>query len=295
VSQSTDDMVKWWRAFKRFMRDVEELREYFDDLCEERVGRGDPPRVPGDLEQDAEWCQELAAKCKAGFERFDRADNYEQDGDDVQHVLKVAPIAARLGVMMGGFMNPTTQSPELFGRAMVEQVADIHGLSMVALETACREIVKTEKWPDIPKIVDVVSKHVDEWRDRRRAVYGAERMRLELIPIVIEREQKKQQEARAREIKKAQFDLQNAIATTKRCAKEIEETKAAAKAAADAAEAKLAKLMQVHRAAEQRESECLRTLRKLTMTEEEQEAQAAAKANGTGCAELRLLPPSSLH
>src|SRR5262245_59745548 len=88
VSQSTDDMVKWWRAFRRFMRDVEDLREYYEDLCEERVGRGDPPRMPGDLEQDAEWCQELTAKCKAGFERFDRRDNYEQDGDDVQHVLK---------------------------------------------------------------------------------------------------------------------------------------------------------------------------------------------------------------
>jgi hypothetical protein len=120
-------------------------------------------------------------------------------------------------------------------------------------------------------------------------------MRLELIPIVIEREQKKQQEAREREIKQAQFALQNAIATTKRCAKEIEEAKAAAKAAAEAADAKLALLMQRHAFAEKRESECLRTLRKLTMTEEEQEAQAAAKANGAGCAELRLLPPSSLH
>src|SRR5262249_3817823 len=139
---------------------------------------------------------------------------------------------------------------------------------------------KTEKWPDIPKVVDVVRKHVDEWRGRRRAVYMAERVRLELIPILIEREQKKQKETREREIKKTQVYLQEARASEQRDGKEIEEAKA-----------KLAKLMQVHHVAEQRESGCLRALRKLTMTEEEQEAQAIAKANGAGCAELRLMPP----
>jgi hypothetical protein len=294
VSQSTDDAVKWWRAFKRFRRDVEELREYYEDLCEERVGRGDPPRMPGDLEQDAEWCQELTAKCKAGFERFDRADNYEQDGDD--HVLKVAPIAARLGVMMGAFMNPTTQSPELFGRAMVEQVADIYGLSMVALETACREIVKTEKWPDIPKVVDVVSKHVSRWRGRRWALAMAERTRLELIPILIEREQKKKEEAHEHEVQQATYQVRDAMRTTQRLAKEIESAKTALANEIETRNAALAKLIEKHAEWEKRESELMRKLRALTATEEEREAAAAAKATGAGCAELRLMPPpSTLH
>jgi hypothetical protein len=39
----------------------------------------------------------------------------------------------------------------------------------------------------------------------------------------------------------------------------------------------------------------MRALRKLSMTEEEQEAEAAAKANCEGCGQLRLAPASSLH
>jgi hypothetical protein len=287
----TDDMVKWWRAFRRFMRDLDELKEYYDDLCEDRAGQEtDGVRTVAMLEEDAEWCQKLTAKCKAGFERFDPPHNYEPD-DEGDKVLKTAPIAARLGLMIGAFMNPTTQSPELFGRAMIEQVAAIEGLSMVTLETACREIVKTEKWPDISKVVDMVSEHVDQWCERRRAVYAVERVRLELIPILIEREQKEKQAAYKREVEQATARVHDAMRTTQRLAKEIEAAKVALAKEIETRNAALAALVQKHFVAEQRESECMRKLRALTATEEEQEAQAVAKANGAGCTELRLMPP----
>jgi len=286
-AQSADDGIKWWRAFRRWVADLDELEQYYDDLSEERRGQGNPSRTPADLENDAEWCQELTAKCWAGFERFDPADNCEQD-DDLEDVLKTAPIAARLGVMIGSFMNSTPQSPELFMRAMVEQVADINGLTVPALETACREIVRTEKWPDIPKVVAVVTDHVHEWGNRRFALIWAERTRLALIPILIEREQKKKKEEQERAFNAALSEAKSAMATTQRIAKEIEAAKTAAKKAADEADAKIAKLMQVHYVAEQRESECLRKLRNLNTTEEEKEAQAAAKANGFGCGKLQL-------
>jgi hypothetical protein len=293
-SPSTDDVIKWWRAFKRFMADVDDLKTYYDGLCEDRAGQDpDGVRTVADLEEDAEWCQKLSAKCRAGFERFDPPHNYEQD-DDGDDVLKTASIAARLGVMIGSFMNTLPQSPELFGCAMVEQVADIEGLTMPALETACREIVRREKWPDIPKVVDIVSEHVDQWRKRRRALAQADRTRLELIPILIEREQMKKREAHEREVQQATFAVQSAMRTTQRLAKDIEAAKAALAKEIETRKAALAAMVQKLAYFERRESECLRALRKLTMTEEEQEAQAAAKANGAGCAELRLLPPSGL-
>jgi hypothetical protein len=292
-SPSTDDVVKWWRAFKRFMADVDDLKTYYDGLCEDRAGQDpDGVRTVTDLEEDAEWCQKLSAKCRAGFERFDPPHNYEQD-DDGDDVLKTASIAARLGVMIGSFMNTLPQSPELFGRAMVEQVADIEGLSMPALESACREIVRTEKWPDIPKVVDVVSEHVDQWRKRRRALAAAERTRLELIPILIEREQKKQKEAHEREVQQVTYQVRDAMRITQRLAKEIEAAKVALAKEIETRNAALAALVQKHFVAEQRESECMRKLRALTATEEEREAAAAAKATGAGCAELRLMPPPS--
>src|SRR5262249_9952974 len=150
--------------------------------------------------------------------------NYEED-DEGDKVLKTAPIAARLGVMIGSFMNTLPQSPELFGRAMVEQGADIEGLSMPALETGCRGVVRTGKWPDIPKVVDVISKHVDQRRARRRALAGAERTRLELIQILIEREQKKKKEAHEREVQQATYQVHDAMRITQRLAKEIEAAK----------------------------------------------------------------------
>jgi len=291
-SPSTDDMVKWWRAFKRFMADLDELQEYYDGLWKERIEQAEYPRTPADLEDDAEWCQKLTAKCRAGFERFDPQHNYEED-DEGDEVLKTAPIAARLGVMIGSFMNTLPQSPELFGRAMVEQVADIEGLSMPALETGCREIVGTEKWPDIPKVLSVIREHVEEWRQRRRAMHQAESTRLELIKVLIEREQKKKKEAHEREVEQATFAVQSAMRATQRLAKDIEAAKAALAKEIETRKAALAAMVQKLAYFERRESECLRALRKLTMTEEEQEAQAAAKATGAGCAELQLMPPPS--
>src|SRR5262245_2102200 len=76
VAHSTDDAVKWWRAFKRFMADADALKEYHDSLWQERMS--EYPRTAADLEEDAQWCQEQVAKCRAGFECYDPDANYEQ-------------------------------------------------------------------------------------------------------------------------------------------------------------------------------------------------------------------------
>jgi len=223
------------------------------------------------------------------LERFDPEDNYEQDHEG-NEMLKTGPIAARLGMMIGSFIN-TPQSPELFGRAMIEQVADIEGLSMPALETACREIVRTEKWPDIPKVVAVVSEHINEWNTRRRAVFWVERERLELISILTKREEKKKKGERERAITGQRYAVNQWIRETQRLAREIEAGKVALAEEIERRNARLAMLAQKLAEAERRESEEMRKLRALTMTEEEQEEQAIAKANRAGSAELRLIPP----
>jgi hypothetical protein len=287
---NADEMVKWWRAFKRFMADCDELAEYYGSLWTERIEEAEHARTPAELEDDADWCQKLVAKCEAGLERFDPEDNYEQDHEG-NEMLKTGPIAARLGMMIGSFINTLPQSPELFGRAMIEQVADIEGLSMPALETACREIVRTEKWPDIPKVVAVVSEHINEWNTRRRAVFWVERERLELISILTKREEKKKKGERERAITGQRYAVNQWIRETQRLAREIEAGKVALAEEIERRNARLAMLAQKLAEAERRESEEMRKLRALTMTEEEQEEQAIAKANRAGSAELRLIPP----
>jgi hypothetical protein len=170
--------------------------------------------------------------------------------------------------MMGAYMITLPQSPELFARALVEHLADIDDVSTVALETACREIVRTEKWPDIPKIVDVVEKHVDDWRKRRWAL-GVERLRLDLIPVLVQREEKKKKEEHEEAIRKAAFQVQEAASIKQRLAQKIEGVKTALPKFIEERNAELAKLIQDHADWEKRESERMLALRKL-----EQEAQA---------------------
>jgi hypothetical protein len=265
-AQSADDAVKWWRAFRRFMADANALKEYYDGLRQERMTGSEYPRTAADLEEDAKWCQGQVAKCRAGFERYDPDSNYEAD-EDGENVLKTAHIATRLGVMMGGFMSALPQSPELFARAMVEQVADIEGLTTVALETACREIVATEKWPDISKVVKVISEHVGQWFGRRAAL-NAERARLELIPVLVEREQKKQKEEHEQAIHHATHQLTAAMTAKHRLADEIEAARAALAKEIEKRNAALAKLVEQYAQWEQRESERMRALCKLTGSDE---------------------------
>jgi len=60
---NADEMVKWWRAFKRFMADCDELAEYYGSLWTERIEEAEHARTPAELEDDADWCQKLVAKC----------------------------------------------------------------------------------------------------------------------------------------------------------------------------------------------------------------------------------------
>jgi hypothetical protein len=65
-----------WRDFKRFIADAEQLRDYKQlsrILHDLRFNSPNDDSLPAssDIEDEAEWCAELVAKVKAGFERFD--------------------------------------------------------------------------------------------------------------------------------------------------------------------------------------------------------------------------------
>jgi hypothetical protein len=97
-----------WCAFNQFAFDAEELREYVRDLNELRWSRSDDDyRDSADVEGDAAYCEELVAKCKAGFEQFDRAENYDEG------VLKHEHVAKRLGILVGNFPNANPHSPQV--------------------------------------------------------------------------------------------------------------------------------------------------------------------------------------
>ena len=140
-----------WRDFNKFVEDLDELHEYFRELNALRFERSeDDYRMSGDVADDVDWVQELVAKCKAGCDQFDRADNYDDDG-----TLSEIHVAKRLGMMIGAFPNANPGTPKDYARMLIEHVAAYDGLSDVALESACREIVETKKFA--PAISEVMS------------------------------------------------------------------------------------------------------------------------------------------
>jgi len=185
--------------------------------------------------------------------------------------------------MIGSFPNANPHAPEAFARMMVEHVAAADGLTEVALESACREIVEEQKFaPAVAEVMKVLDQHIMRWRDRKSALQRAESTRLELINVLIEREQEKKEAEHKREFQQAINQTRIAMQVTQRLAREVEAMKT-----------ELAALVQRHAEAEKRESECMRALRKCSAMEEEHQAQAAAKANGFGCGEFRFVPGDS--
>jgi hypothetical protein len=258
-----------FKDFNRFVETVDELHEYRRELDRLRFGSDhDASRCSGDVEDDDDYCRELVEKCKAGFLRFDRADNYDQDGD-----LRRDHVAKRISVMVASFPNVNPGNPEGYMRMLIEHVAASEGLTDVALESACREIVETKKFaPAISEVMDTIRDHFLKWQDRKRAVLAVEDIRRLTIEVFKKGEEDKQKEAHEREVQVARYSVQSAMRMTQQLAKEIETKKA-----------ELATLMQRHAAAEQRESKLMRELRTLTTPPEEAEAAAvAAKANGSG-------------
>lgn len=302
-----------FRDFKRFVAEVDELVANKKDLLDLYHGKS-KSTASGEVEEFyGEDCDKLVAKCKSNLERFDRRENYE-DPDNDESPLRQDYIAKRVGIMVASFPNANPSSPEGYLQMLVEHLFAVDGLTQIALESACREIVETQKFaPAISEVLEVVDEQISKWSEHLNVIfYDFKGLRRELIDKLMKREQEEREEA----IWSARKQLENAISWRKECMQKIEEAwteagvasnemffaemfftepedeevKAEAKAeweaAAKAAQAKIAVLKERHARCEEHESECMRKLKALTATEEEIAAAAEIKTNGAGTAEL---------
>jgi hypothetical protein len=160
-------------------------------------------------------------------------------------------------------------------KMLTEHVSAVEGLSEVALESSCREIVESHKFlPAAPEVLKLVRKHSSSWHERQWAMDTDEEQHHHAIAALQQRGQQREQQEHEQKVRTASWRVQNAMHETRRCAREI-----AAK------EAELASWRARHAEAETRESESLRALRKLTTPPVEAEAEAAeaaARYNGSG-------------
>jgi hypothetical protein len=255
-----------FRDFKRFVADVESLRDYYDNVCSERCGKTeDNCWTADDVEADAEWCQQLSARCQMGLKQFNRPQNLEDPNDD-ESALSQEYVAKRIAVMVASFPNANPGSPDGYVRMLIEHVAAIEQLTEVALESACREIVETQKFaPAISEVIETINQHIGKWRGYWSAIYNAERLRLQLISVLVERERQHKEKLHQEKIQQATSRLQGIVRSRERCVKEIEQTKAAI----EQANATLTKLTTAYAMVEQAESEQNRELQALLAAQNE--------------------------
>jgi hypothetical protein len=200
-----------WKQFNRFIADANSLLEFVEAMNELRFDPSADSKTAADVEDEAEECQALVAKCRAGFESFERADLYHED-EDGERVLKHEHISKRLGIMLDSIPNTNLGNPEVFLVTMTEHVAAVDGLTDYALESACREIEETHNphTPSTPEVVKAVKEHIRQWSARRWAMEKAEDIRLRLIEVLREREEEKAKQKHEGEVQVAIFEVRDA-------------------------------------------------------------------------------------
>jgi hypothetical protein len=267
-----------WREFNQFASDAKDLREYYDDLCKQSWSSSDELYLtPDDVECAAEEYDELLGEVRAGFERFERAENYEDD--DKMGVLKHSHVAKRIGVLLGSFPNANPHAPDGYPRMLIEHVAAIPRLTNVALESACREIVETQKFaPAISEVVTTIRKHIEQWQRRRMMIGQFATMQKNMIKRLREREAEAAKQKQKDEISKARWAVSSHTRVTEQLAQAIERVKADI----ETAKAKLTTLIEQHSQAEKRRTEAMCALIKLTGEVQAAATEAAAKHNGAG-------------
>jgi hypothetical protein len=205
-----------WQAVEKLVELADDLVEFSRDLDRGQV------TVQG---LDVKWVAHYAARCKAAVEQLDLREHYDDEDDD-ESEIKLEYVQNRLGCLIGSFPNAAPPSPTVFAETMAQHVAAIPNLSVLALETACREIATTMKFtPAIAEVVEVVTKHVEVWMPRYWAINGTEEARKRLLERAKRQEAEKQREAARFETEVARVNAENEWAAASMLCVQIERTR----------------------------------------------------------------------
>ncbi|MBR0787392.1 hypothetical protein [Bradyrhizobium iriomotense] len=161
------------RALRTFADDADALVRRYDEI--ERLFRYGELSTP--LAQ-ARKIAELSAndvkvieRCIAALDQLDPAESYE-DNDPEEGELRRGVIKARLTILVGSFPNGAPGDPEVYVRAMLEHACSIEGLSLLAVDATCHEIVATQKFlPAVEEVVKTLSAQQAKWNERLWAIY----------------------------------------------------------------------------------------------------------------------------
>ena len=153
----------------------------------------------------SEYDEKLLAKCRAWLKEINRDDYYEDD-DELEDLLKHKVVAARLALLVGSKPIAGSIEPKAFSRSLLEHVCNDDEADYMALEGACREAEAELKFaPDPSEFLPLLHKHAGLWRARRNALYSLKADIADLIELteqierdaVIPKAEQKVREARS--------------------------------------------------------------------------------------------------
>jgi hypothetical protein len=110
------------------------------------------------------------ARCIDTLARLDPPESYEDDDPD-EGVLRREIVGERLAMLIGAYPNGAPSDPDAYVAMLLEEVAAIDGLMLPALDAACRDLRRTQKFlPAISEVVDVLKQHRTTWIERLCAI-----------------------------------------------------------------------------------------------------------------------------
>jgi hypothetical protein len=119
----------------------------------------------------SEYDNATLARCEAAMETLDAAENYE-DNDREEGDLRRNVVSVRLAMLIGAFPNGSPSDPEIFARLMIEHALTVENLSLLALDSACRQIVATQKFlPTTSELLKALNQQQENWDRRYSAIY----------------------------------------------------------------------------------------------------------------------------
>jgi hypothetical protein len=155
-----------YKDFDEFADEAEELAEFRRDISFAMANPRSEQYGSGDLEDNIDWVKEKVARCEQAIGHWNDR-NSDDDG-----VLKRSYVATRLSVLIGSFPNAVPHSGEAYMKMLTEEVAAFDGLDAIVLESACREIARTQKFaPAISEMLEVLNKQSEQWERRYRAIW----------------------------------------------------------------------------------------------------------------------------
>jgi hypothetical protein len=113
----------------------------------------------------SQYDEKVLERCDGLFALLDPPESYEDN--DREGDLRREVVSVRLASLIGAFPNGQPSDPEVYVRLLLEHVSAVEGLNLLALDTACRKIVATQKFlPTVSEVIGVLGEQQEKWNDR---------------------------------------------------------------------------------------------------------------------------------